>query len=163
MNTIPQLPQTLIEAIRHYSDPQTCIDTVAAMRWPDGRITCPKCDAGGRKHYWLKSQNRWKCYSCRKQFSVKVGTIFEDSPLGLDIWLTALWMLCNCKNGVSSYEIARATGIAQKSAWHVLQRLRLVLKGTHEVMLGSGGSPVEVDETYIGGTPKTCTRAARSV
>ena len=105
---IPSIPKTLTEAIRHYSEPQNCIDAVAALRWPDGRIACPKCGAADRKHYWLKTQLRWKCYSCRKQFSVKVGTIFEDSPLGLDIWLTALWMLCNCKNGVSSYEIARA-------------------------------------------------------
>lgn len=161
MQAIPQIPRTLTEAIRHYSNPQTCIDTVAALRWPDGRIACPKCNATERKHYWLDSQKRWKCYSCRKQFSVKVGTIFEDSPLGLDVWLTALWMLVNCKNGVSSYEISRATGIAQKSAWHVLQRLRLVLKGTQEVMLGSGGSPVEVDETYIGGVPKNMHKRRR--
>ena len=163
MQAIPKIPHTLTEAIRHYSDPKTCIDTVAALRWPDGKPTCPKCNtaSGERKHYWLDTQKRWKCYSCRKQFSVKQGTIFEDSPLGLDIWLTALWMLCNCKNGVSSYEIARATGIAQKSAWHVLQRLRLVLKGTEEVMLGTGGTPVEVDETYIGGVPKNMHKSRR--
>jgi transposase-like protein len=88
------------------------------MRWEDGSPVCPKCSAaqGERNQYWLKAQARWKCYSCRKQFSVKVGTIFEDSPLSLDIWLIAMWMLCNCRNGVSSYEIARATGIAQKNA-----------------------------------------------
>jgi len=145
-------PRTLTEAIRQYSDPKNCIDAVAALRWPDGRITCPKCNAADRKHYWLDTQKRWKCYSCRKQFSVKVGTIFEDSPLGLDVWMTGLWMLCNYKNGVSSYEIARATGIAQKSAWHLLQRLRLVLKEMREVMLGEEG-PVEIDEVFVGPNP----------
>jgi transposase-like protein len=154
-------PHTLTEAIRRYSDPQTCIDAVAALRWPDGKPVCPRCDAaeGERKHYWLKTQRRWKCYACRKQFSVKVGTIFEDSPLGLDIWLTALWMLCNCKNGVSSYEIARATGIAQKSAWFVLQRLRLVLKDVKQVKLENG--PVEIDECYLGGHPKNMHKERR--
>lgn len=149
-----EIPRTLTEAVRYYSEAQNCIDAVAALRWPNGPV-CPKCgvEQNGRKHYWLDTQKRWKCYSCRKQFSVRVGTIFEDSPLGLDTWLTALWMLCNCKNGVSSYEIARATGIAQKSAWHVLQRLRLVLKDTHEVMLG-GESAVESDEAFVGATPK---------
>jgi transposase-like protein len=124
-------PNTLVEAIRYFSDKQTCINAVAAMRWEDGSPVCPRCNAaqGECNHYWLKTQARWKCYACRKQFSVKVGTIFEDSPLDLHIWLTAMWMLCNCKNGVSSYEIGRATGIAQKSAWFVLQRLRYVLKG----------------------------------
>src|ERR1700722_16229230 len=142
------MPKTLTEAVRYYQDEQVCIDTVAALRWPDGKPVCPKCGVaeGERKHYWLASQKRWKCYACRKQFSVKVDSVFEDSPLGLDIWLIALWMLCNCKNGVSSYEIARATGIAQKSAWFVLQRLRFVLKETRPVMLGeSGERPVEVD------------------
>jgi transposase-like protein len=112
---------------------------------------CPRCNAAQeeRNHYWLARQKRWKCYSCRKQFSVKVGTIFEDSPLGLDIWLIALWMLCNCRNGVSSYEIARATGIAQKSAWFVLQRLRFVLKEIKPVMMGATGTPVEMDESSL--------------
>jgi transposase-like protein len=90
-------PKTLTEAIRHYSDAQTCINAVALMRWQDGSPVCPHCNAaqGPRNHYWLKTQRRWKCYSCRKQFSVKVGTIFEDSPLSLDVWMIALWMLCN--------------------------------------------------------------------
>jgi len=92
---------------------------------------------------------------------VKVGTIFEDSPLGLDTWLIALWMLCNCRNGVSSYEIGRATGIAQKSAWFVLQRLRLVLKEIKPVMMGATGTPVEMDETFIGGKPKNMHRSKR--
>ena len=86
--------------------------------------------------------------------SVKVGTIFEDSPLSLDIWMVAMWMLCNCRNGVSSYEIARATGIAQKSAWFLLQRLRLVMKDVKPVMMGATGTPVEMDECFVGGKPK---------
>jgi transposase-like protein len=156
-------PRTLTEAIRHYSDEQTCINAVAMMRWQDGSPVCPKCGTTQEKrnHYWLASQKRWKCYSCRKQFSVKVGTIFEDSPLGLDTWMIALWMLCNCRNGVSSYEIARATGIAQKSAWFVLQRLRLVLKEIKPVMMGATGTPVEMDETFIGGKPKNMHRSKR--
>ena len=153
-----QTPKTLTEAIRYYSDTQTCIDAVASLRWPDGNAVCPKCGVveGERKHYWLDTQKRWKCYSCRKQFSVKVGTPFEDSPLSLDVWLTALWMLCNCRNGVSSYEIGRATGIAQKSAWFVLSRLRLVLKvaAADQKMLGGKYGAVEVDESFVGGDPK---------
>jgi transposase-like protein len=157
-------PRTLTEAVRHYADLQTCINTVAMMRWEDGSPVCPHCHAaqGERNHYWLRTQKRWKCYACRKQFSVKVGTIFEDSPLGLDIWLIALWMLCNCRNGVSSYEIARATGIAQKNAWFVLQRLRFVLKDTRPVMLGgSAENPVKADECFIGGKPKNMHRKRR--
>jgi len=157
-------PKTLTEAIRYYSNQQTCIDAVASLRWPDGKPVCPKCNTveGERKHYWLNAQKRWKCYSCRKQFSVKVGSVFEDSALSLDIWLIALWMLCNCKNGVSSYEIGRATGIAQKSAWFVLQRLRLVLKDVQPVPMGAGeANPVEMDECFIGGKPKNMHRSRR--
>jgi transposase-like protein len=154
-------PKTLTEAIRYYSDAQTCINAVAALRWPEGKPVCPKCNAveGERKHYWLDTQKRWKCYACRKQFSVKVGSIFEDSALSLDVWMIALWMLCNCKNGVSSYEIGRATGITQKSSWFVLQRLRLVLKDVVPMPLQDG--PVEMDETFIGGKPKNMHESKR--
>jgi len=153
-------PKTLTEAIRYFSDEQTCIDAVAALRWTDGKPICPHCDS--LKSYWLDTQKRWKCAKCRKQYSVKVGTIFEDSALSLDIWLVSMWMLCNCKNGVSSYEIARATGITQKSAWFVLQRLRLVLKTEPKEPMGQGiKNAVEVDETYIGGKPKNMHRARR--
>ncbi len=158
MEVTAQQPRTLTEAIRYYSSEQVCIDAVAALRWAGGKPVCPKCHVaeGDRKHYWLAAQKRWKCYSCRKQFSV-----FEDSPLALDVWLIALWMLCNCRNGVSSYEIARATGIAQKSAWFVLQRLRLVLKDTRPVLMGATGTPVEMDECFVGGKPKNMHRARR--
>jgi transposase-like protein len=147
-------PKTLQEAIKHFSDEQECIDAVAAMRWPEG-VRCPDCDSNflGEKAanpYYLKTQKRWKCRNCRRQFSVKVGTIFEDSPIPLQKWLPALWMLVSCKNGISSYELHRDLGVTQKTAWFMLHRLRLALfQGIHKV--GGDGSEVEVDETYVGG------------
>jgi len=140
-------PKTLRDAIRYFSKEENCIRVVAEMRWPNG-IACPACSH--REHYWLESQKRWKCKECWKQFSVKVGTIFEDSHIPLDKWLLALWMLVNCKNGVSSYEIARDLGITQKSAWFVLHRLRLALQNGSIEKMGGPGSEVEADETYIG-------------
>ena len=148
-------PKTLQEAIRYFSDEQTCIDTVAALRWPDGPA-CPKCGHG--EHYYLATQRRWKCKQCKKQFSVKVGTIFEDSAIPLDKWLIALWMLVNCKNGISSYEVGRALGITQKSAWFVLHRLRLAL---HNKTMDKLGGEVEVDETFIGGKARNMHIAQR--
>lgn len=141
-------PKTLQAAIRYFKDEQTCIDTIAALRWPDGPV-CPKC--GHNEQYYLATQKRWKCKKCAKQFSVKLGTIFEDSPVPLEKWLIALWMLVNCRNGISSYEVGRALGITQKSAWFVLHRLRLALQTKSLVKLGGRGSEVEVDETFIGG------------
>jgi transposase-like protein len=139
-------PKTLLEAIQFFSDEQICIDAVASMRWADGPV-CPECEAANP--YYLKTQKRWKCRECRIQFSVKVGTIFEDSPISLKKWLPALWLLCNCKNGISSYEIARDLGVTQKTAWFMLQRLRLVLKNG---MMGKlDGGPIEIDETFVGG------------
>ena len=144
-------PKTLQQAIRYFSDEQVCIDTIAQLRWPNGPV-CPKC--GGKEHYYLASQLRWKCKECYKQFSVKVGTIFEDSPISLDKWLTALWLLVNCKNGVSSYEIGRDLGITQKSAWFVLHRLRLALQMGSMEKMGAEGKQIEVDETFIGGAAR---------
>jgi transposase-like protein len=144
-------PKTLQLAIKYFADEQVCIDTVAALRWPNGAI-CPKCGHG--EHYYLATQKRWKCKSCKKQFSVKVGTIFEDSAIGLDKWLIALWLLVNCKNGVSSYEIGRDLGITQKSAWFVLQRLRLALHNGSMDKLGGEGKEIEADETFIGGAAR---------
>ena len=152
-------PKTLQEAIRHYSDEQVCVDTVAKLRWPDGPV-CPACEK--KDHYYLKSQKRWKCKDCGRQFSVKLGTIFEDSPIKLDKWLAALWMLVNCRNGVSSYEVARAIGITQKSAWFVLHRLRFALQTGSMVKLGGqGAAPVEVDETFIGGKARNMHKSKR--
>lgn len=144
-------PKTLQQAIRYFSDEQVCIDTIAQLRWPNGPV-CPKC--GGKEHYYLASQLRWKCKECYKQFSVKLGTIFEDSPISLDKWLAALWMLVNCKNGISSYEVGRDLGITQKSAWFVLHRLRLALQNGSMEKLGGIGKEIEVDETFIGGAAR---------
>jgi transposase-like protein len=141
-------PKTLQAAIKHYSDEQVCIDAVARMRWPNGP-ECPAC--GHKEHYYLKTQRRWKCKECYKQFTVKLGTVFEDSPISLTKWLPALWMLCNCKNGISSYELARDLGVSQKAGWFMLQRLRLALQDGSIVKIGGSGTEVEVDETFIGG------------
>ena len=152
-------PKTLQEAIRYYSDEQVCVDTIAKLRWPDGPA-CPACEK--KDHYYLKSQKRWKCKDCGRQFSVKLGTIFEDSPIKLDKWLAALWMLVNCRNGVSSYEVARAIGITQKSAWFVLHRLRFALQTGSMVKLGGqSAAPVEVDETFIGGKARNMHKSKR--
>jgi transposase-like protein len=145
-------PKTLQQAMKHFSDEQICIDTVAALRWPDGPV-CPKCTS--KEHYYLASQKRWKCKKCYKQFSVKVGTIFEDSPIGLDKWLVALWLLVNCKNGISSYEVGRDLGITQKSAWFMLHRLRMAMQNKDlGTKLGGRGQEVEADETFIGGAAR---------
>ena len=140
-------PKTLQEAILHFADPQNCYDYIVPRRWPNG-VTCPTC--GSSKVSFLKNQNKWQCSSRhhKRQFSLKTGTIFEDSPLGLDKWLAAMWMLVSCKNGISSYEIGRDLGITQKSAWHMMHRIRLALQ-SGSIMKLSG--EVEVDETFIGG------------
>jgi transposase-like protein len=157
-------PKTLQQAIQYFSDEQTCINAVAMMRWPDGP-RCPDCHFEDAKNpYYLKTQKRWKCRTCRRQFSVKVETIFEDSPVPLQKWLPALWMLVSCKNGVSSYEIHRALDVSQKTAWFMLHRLRLALKAKDlGFKLGgkdSGG--VEVDETFVGGKLRNMHRDRRA-
>jgi transposase-like protein len=152
-------PKTLQRAIQHFSDEQVCIDTVAKMRWPNGP-SCPAC--GHMQHYYLKTQKRWKCKECYKQFTVKLGTIFEDSPIPLQKWLPALWMLVNCRNGVSSYEISRDLGVSQKAGWFMLQRLRLALQNNSFVKLGGPDStPVEADETFIGGKARNMHKSKR--
>src|ERR1700722_3543657 len=158
-----ETPRTLQQAIQYFSDEQVCIDAVAFMRWPNGP-QCPKCEGeNGKKPYYLKTQKRWKCRTCRKQFSVKVGTIFEESPIALQKWLPALWMLVSCKNGISSYEISRDLAVSQKTAWFMLHRLRLALK-TESFAYKIGGKDsggVEIDETFVGGKFKNMHKARR--
>jgi transposase-like protein len=153
---------TLQQAIQHFSDPDNCVKYMVEQRWPDGVVVCPTC--GRRDVSWLANQRKWQCKSrhAKRQFSAKVGTIFEDSPLGLDKWILATWMITNCKNGVSSYEIARNIGVTQKSAWFMLHRIRLAMKDESPARtMGQAGKPVEVDETFIGGKAKNKHLSAR--
>jgi transposase-like protein len=148
MEQTSRVPKTLVEAVRYFADDDICLSFLVQLRWPDGVVKCPHC--GSTTVAFLANQRRWKCYGNhpRRQFSIKVGTIFEDSPLGLDKWLAATWLIANAKNGISSYEIARGLGITQKSAWFVLHRIRLAMQdGSLEKLRGQ----VEADETYIGG------------
>ena len=140
-------PKTLQEAILYFSDSDNCVNYLVVRRWPDG-IACPTC--GSKNVGFVKSRRVWQCKTrhSKSQFSVKVGTIFEDSPIKLDKWLAAIWMIANCKNGVSSWEIHRALGITQKSAWFVLHRIRLAMQDERE---GKLSGEIEADETFIGG------------
>jgi transposase-like protein len=143
-------PKTLQQAIVHFANPDNCLKFMVARRWPNG-VTCPTC--GRTDVRFISTRRMWECKEkhAKKQFSVKIGTIFEDSALPLDKWLIAMWMVANCKNGVSSYEMARTLGITQKSAWFMLHRIRLAMQARSLVKLGRTGNPIEVDETFIGG------------
>jgi transposase-like protein len=139
-------PTSLVEAVRYFSDPKRCQDFLISMRWPDG-VVCPSC--GSRELSYLSTRRLWKCKTkhAQQQFSIKKGSIFEDSPLGLDKWLVAMWLIVSCKNGVSSYELARAVKVTQQTAWFVLHRIRTAMhRGTFEKF----GGEVEADETFIG-------------
>jgi transposase-like protein len=151
MDKTAPAPRTLQEAIQYFADPDVCLAFMVEQRWPDGRVVCPIC--GSDRVTFLADYRRWKCSGKhpRRQFSIKVGTIFEDSPLGLEKWLPALWMLVNDKNGISSYEVHRALGITQKSAWFVLHRLRLAMKSGS---MAKFSGRVEADETFIGPNPR---------
>jgi hypothetical protein len=147
--------KTLQQAIQHFADPENCRRFMVFMRWPDGTPRCPYC--GSSKLTWLAKAKVYRCYGDhkRQKFSLKVGTVFEDSPIGLETWLPAVWLLCNAKNGISSYELHRALGVTQKTAWFMLHRIRLAMQSKSFYKLGGiDGGPVEVDETFIGGKPK---------
>src|SRR5689334_12630744 len=154
----PMQPTTLQEAIIYFSNYANCHAAVTAIRWPNGVVRCPTCNSD--QVTYLENARVWKCYRKhpRAKFSLKVGTIFEDSPIGLEKWLPALWMLVNCKNGISSYELARALGVTQKTAWFMLSRLRLALQGKDGGMLEGH---VEADETFIGGKARNMHAAKR--
>lgn len=141
------LPTTLLEAVRYFSDPDTCLQFMVNLRWPDG-VVCSRC--GSREVTFLANARVWKCrvkHNSQK-FSIKVGTVMEDSPIALEQWLPAIWLITNAKNGISSYEIHRALGVTQKTAWFLLHRIRLAMQnGSFETMSGT----IEADETYIGG------------
>jgi len=140
-------PETLLEAVTHFSNPENAHTYFVAIRWPNG-VHCPQCNSD--KVTWLANAKVWKCKTAhpKQKFSAKVGTVFEDSPIGLEKWLPAMWMAANCKNGISSYELHRALGVTQKTAWFMLQRIRLAMQ--HGLTGGKMKGVVEADETYIG-------------
>jgi hypothetical protein len=158
MDKTPTAPETLLDAVRRFADSGVCLTFLADLRWPDG-VVCPIC--GSRSVTFLANQRRWKCRTKhpRQQFSIKVGTIFEDSPIGLDKWLPALWLIVNDKNGISSYEVARALGVTQKTAWFMGHRLRLAMQRGGVVKLRG---EVEVDETFIGGSARFMHKGKRA-
>jgi transposase-like protein len=147
VTAMTQEPQTLIEAVRYFADPDTTLKTIIELRWPDG-VFCPQC--GSTEVRFISTRRIWECKKKhpKRQFSGKVGTIFEDSPLSLDKWFVAIWAIANCKNGISSYELHRALGITQKSAWFMNHRIRLAMKAG-SIMTSRG--QFEIDETLIGG------------
>lgn len=138
-------PKTLMQAVRYFAEPSVSETYMRRIKWPDGKITCPRCD--GQNIGEIGSRRMLQCRGCRKQFSSKVGTIFEDSPLGLDKWFVAVWSIANCKNGISSHELARAIGVTQKTAWFMLHRVRKAMEVGGEQF----GGPVEADTTFVGG------------
>jgi transposase-like protein len=150
-------PKTLQDAILYFADAYNCLNYLSARRWPKG-VVCPRC--GSKDVGFVTSRRIWQCKTRHDhaQFSIQTGTIFEDSPIRLDKWLLAMWMLANCKNGVSSYEIHRAVGISQKSTWFMLQRIRLAMQGENA---GRLSGEVEGDETFIGGKARNMHKDVR--
>jgi transposase-like protein len=155
--------KTLVQAIQHFADRENCRRFMVEMRWPDGTPRCPYC--GSTKLTWLAKANVYRCYSDhpKQKFSLKVGTVFEDSPIGLDKWLPAVWLLVSSKNGISSYELSRHLGVTQKTAWFMLHRIRVAMEsGSFYKMGGIEGGPVEADETFVGGKPKNMHASKRA-
>jgi hypothetical protein len=156
MDSKQKQPKTLQEAIWYFGNPDNALAYMVSKRWPDGIVICPAC--GRNDVVFLHNQRKWQCKSIhpKRQFSAKVGTIFEDSPIPLEKWCVAVWMLSNCKNGVSSYELSRTIGVTQKSAWFMLHRVRVGMKleVSSAGKLGGDGGEVEADETFVGGTTK---------
>jgi len=145
MNKMPA-PESLKDAVVYFADLDRAFEFMVAMRWPNG-ARCPRCDSDKTPSF-LRSRKIWKCMECRRQFSVKVGTVFEDSPLGFDKWLPALWMQANCRNGISSYELGRALKVTQKTAWFMLGRIRLAMQSKS---FERSVATIENDEAFVGG------------
>lgn len=160
-----ETPRTLQEAIQYFTDFENCHQFMIAVRWPEGKVTCPKCES--EKVTYLAKARVYKCYGDhpKPKFSLKVGTVFEDSPIPLEKWLPAVWMLVNDKNGISSWELHRALGVTQKTAWFMLHRIRVALKKHGFInpgKLGGEGKEVEVDESFVGGKVGNMHKARRA-
>jgi hypothetical protein len=153
------LPKTLQEAAIYFADPDNCLTEIVRLRWPDGVIKCPTC--GSQRVSFLSTRRLWKCAEDhpKRQFSAKVGSVMEDSAIGLDKWLLAMWLIANAKNGISSYELARSIGVRQKAAWFMLHRIRLAMQDEDG---GKIGGHIEVDEPSLEEKPASCTRADAS-
>jgi transposase-like protein len=154
-------PSTLQEAIIYFADADNCLRYMVEHRWPNG-VICPTC--GRTDVTFLNAQRKWQCKSAhsKRQFSAKVGTIFEDSPLGLEKWLPAVWLIAGAKNGISSCEVSRALGVTQKTAWFMLHRIRLAMQNGSFLKVGGGGREVEVDESFIGGKSRNMHKHVRA-
>lgn len=149
-------PKTLVEAVKEYGNADKALDEVADSRWHES-VVCPHC--GTDSPMFLKTRRIWKCSKCRKQFSIKAGTVLEDSPIGLDKWLPAIWMVANNRNGVSSWELHRALGVTQKTAWFMLHRIRLAMQDDKKG--GKLSGEIEIDETFIGGKARNMHKAKK--
>ena len=157
-----ETPQTLQEAIQYFTDFENCRQFMVAVRWLDGKVRCPACNS--EKVTYLQKARLYKCYGDhpKPKFSLKVGTVFEDSPIALEKWLPAVWLVVNCKNGVSSWEVHRALGVTQKTAWFMLHRIRLAMQsGSGFAKIGGPDTEVEVDETFIGGKARNMHKEKR--
>ena len=152
---IEEIPETLHAAIQYFSTGDNALNLMIAKRWPNG-VECPHCQS--KSVLFMASVQRWQCKGCRKQFTVKVGTIFEDSPIKLDKWLSAFWLITNAKNGISSCELHRSLGVTQKTAWFMLHRIRLAI---HNGSINKLKGTVEADETFIGAVGRNMHRAKR--
>ena len=151
-----EFPETLHEAIKYFSDGDRAFEYMKCVRWPDGKVTCPRC--GSDKNSFVATRKIWHCTGCKRQFSIKVGTVFADSPITYEKWICATWLIANAKNGISSYEIGRSLGVCQKTGWFMLQRIRLAMQnGTIEKMSGH----VEADETFIGAKARNMHKGKR--
>ncbi len=151
-----EFPKTLLDAIKYFADADRALHFMVSIRWPDGKAVCPSCASSNA--VFLATRRLWKCRDCKRQFSIKVGTLFEDSPIGLDKWLPAFWMIINAKNGISSYELGRALGVTQKTAWFMLHRIRLAVQ---DGSVCNFAGNVEVDETFIGGKARNMHKGKR--
>jgi hypothetical protein len=156
-----ETPKTLQAAIQHFSDYDNCRKFMIAVRWLDEVVRCPYCNS--EKVTYLAKAKLYRCYGDhpKQKFSLRVGTVFEDSPIPLEKWLPAVWLVVNCKNGISSYELSRALGVTQKSGWFMLHRIRLAVQSKSFAKIGGPGAEVEVDETFIGGKARNMHKSKR--
>ena len=153
-----EFPETLHSAIKYFANEDVAFEFMKRIRWPDGKIACPRCDS--EEHSFISTRKLWTCKNCKtkKQFTIKVGTVLEDSPIGYDKWICGFWLIANAKNGISSYEVGRALGVTQRTGWFMLQRIRLAMQNGSIVKIEG---KAEVDETYIGGKARNMHAAKR--